>query len=39
MAYEMDSADLYEALQQEAVIVVIDARKETAYAAEHIPGA
>lgn len=39
LAYEMDSADLYEARQQDASVVVIDARKETAYAAEHIPGA
>lgn len=39
LAYELDSADLYEALQHDASVVVIDARQAAAYAAEHIPGA
>ena len=39
LAYEMDSADLYEALQKDEAIVVIDGRSSGAYAEEHIPGA
>ena len=39
LAYEMDSADLYEALQKGEPIVVIDGRSNDAYAREHIPGA
>ena len=39
LAYEMDSADLYEALRKSEPIVVVDGRTATAYAREHIPGA
>ena len=39
LAYEMDSADLYEALAKDAQIVVVDGRSAGAYAQEHIPGA
>ena len=39
LAYEMDSADLYEALEKGEPIVVIDGRSSSAYAQEHIPGA
>ena len=39
LAYEMDSADVYEALQKDEAIVVIDGRSSGAYAEEHIPGA
>ncbi len=39
LAYEMDSADLYEALEKGEPIVVIDGRSSSAYAEEHIPGA
>ena len=39
LAYEMDSADLYEALGREEPIVVVDGRAAGAYAHEHIPGA
>ena len=38
LAYELDSSDLYEAVQNGEAIVV-DARKQVAYDAEHIPGA
>ncbi len=39
LAYEMDSADLYEALQRDEPIVVVDGRSAIAHAKEHIPGA
>ena len=39
LAYEMDSWDLYEALQRGDDVVVVDARAAGAYAAEHIPRA
>ena len=37
--YEMDPSDLYEALNNGAKIVVIDARKPNGFEQEHIPGA
>ena len=39
LAYEMDSADLYEAQAKDEPIVVVDGRSADAYAQEHIPGA
>jgi len=39
LAYEMDSADLYEALESGAPIVVVDGRSASAYEGEHIPDA
>ncbi|MCY4435813.1 MAG: rhodanese-like domain-containing protein [Chloroflexi bacterium] len=39
LAYEMDSADLYEAMGRDDRIVVVDGRAASAYATEHIPGA
>ena len=39
LAYEMDSADLYEARENGEPIVVVDGRSSSAYAEEHIPGA
>ena len=39
LAYETDSADLYEALQRGEAIVVVDGRAASAYAHEHIPDA
>ncbi|UOQ72735.1 rhodanese-like domain-containing protein [Hymenobacter cellulosilyticus] len=39
LAYELDSADLYDAVNSGEPIVIIDARKKEAYDAEHIPGA
>ncbi len=39
LAYEMDSADLYEALKKDEPIVVVDGRSAVAYAKEHIPDA
>lgn len=39
LKYEMDPADLFEALQASEKITVIDTRKKHAYEAEHIPGA
>ena len=39
LAYEMDSADLFEALEQNKNVVVIDTRKRFAYDEAHIPGA
>ncbi len=39
LAYEMDSADLYEALERGEPIVVVDGRSADAYAHEHVPGA
>ncbi len=38
LAYEMDSADLYEAQERGEPIVVVDGRSADAYAHEHIPG-
>ncbi len=37
--YEMDSADLFEAFENNESIKVIDARKEVAFFEEHIPNA
>lgn len=37
LAFEIDSADLYDALNEGVAIVVLDARKPFAYAEEHIP--
>ncbi|PJG44541.1 rhodanese [Acinetobacter tandoii] len=37
--YEMDSWDLFEAINQGQNIVVVDGRSTTAYAHEHIPNA
>ncbi len=39
LAYEMDSADLSEAVSNGEPIVVVDGRSADAYAQEHIPGA
>lgn len=39
LAYEMDSADVDEALGNGEPIVVVDGRSADAYAQEHIPGA
>ena len=39
LAYEMDSADVYEAQGKGEPIVVVDGRSADAYAHEHIPGA
>ena len=39
LAYEMDSADVDEALGKGEPIVVVDGRSADAYAEEHIPGA
>lgn len=39
LAYQMDSADLYEALQDGEAIVVVDGRSARAYVDEHIPDA
>ncbi len=39
LAFETDAWDLNELLRQRANIVLIDARSETAFANEHIPGA
>ncbi len=39
LAYEMDSADMYEAVEKGEPIVVVDGRAASAYAAEHIPWA
>ena len=38
LAYEMDSADVYEAQEECEPIVVVDGRSADAYAHEHIPG-
>ena len=38
LAYEMDSADLYEALEKSEPIVVVDGRANRAYTQEHIHG-
>lgn len=37
LKYEMDSADLFEALERQELIEVLDVRKEKAYRSEHIP--
>ena len=37
LAYEMDSADLFEALELQQDIVVLDTRQTFAYKQEHIP--
>lgn len=39
LRYEIDSWDLFEALQRGDRIVVVDARSAEVYAKEHIPGA
>ena len=39
LAYEMDSADLYEAVAKGEPIVIVDGRPATAHAKERIPGA
>jgi rhodanese-related sulfurtransferase len=39
LAYETDAWDLNESLRAGANVVVIDARSESAFAQEHIPGA
>ena len=39
LKYEIDSYDLYEALNLSEDIVVVDARSPEAYAERHIPGA
>ena len=39
LAYETDSADLYEAIEKGEPVVVVDGRAAGAYAHEHIPDA
>ena len=39
LAYEMDPADLFDALEKGEKVVPIDARKAFGYEKEHIPGA
>ncbi len=39
LEYEIDSWDLYESLNRNETIVVIDARSNQAFNSEHIPGA
>ncbi len=39
LTYEMDAFDLYEALEKDENVVVIDARKQHGYDKEHIAGA
>jgi rhodanese-related sulfurtransferase len=39
LAYEMDPADLFEALSKNEKIVVVDTRKADGFKNEHIPGA
>ena len=39
LSYEMDSYDVYVALQEGENVVVVDGRAKEAYAIEHIPGA
>ena len=39
LAYETDSADLYQALEKGDPVVVVDGRAADAYAHEHIPDA
>ena len=39
LQYEMDSADLWEALESDTNIIVVDTRKPLAYTKQHIPTA
>ncbi len=39
LSFEMDPSDLFDALEANEKVVVIDARKDFAYGKEHIPGA
>jgi len=39
LTYEIDAADLFEALNKSEKIIVIDARSPEAFAKEHVPGA
>ena len=39
LAYEMDPSDLFDALEKEENIVVVDARQSFGYKKEHIPTA
>ena len=39
LQFDIDSADLFDALKEGQEIIVIDARKKDGYAIEHIPGA
>ena len=39
LAYEMDSADHYEAVAKAEPIVIVDGRSASAFATKHIPGA
>ena len=39
LEFEIDSWDLYEAIQRSDNVKVIDARSKDAYVKEHIPGA
>jgi len=39
LAFETDSWDVYEALNRNEPVVVVDGRSAEAYAREHIPGA
>ncbi len=39
LAYEMDSSDLFDALENGEEIIVVDARQEHGFEREHIPGA
>ena len=39
LLYEIDSSDLFEALNRGEKIIVVDARKPNGYDVEHIPGA
>ena len=39
LEYEIDSWDLYQAIENNRDVVVIDARSAEAFAVEHIPGA
>lgn len=39
LAYEMDPSDLFEALNKEEKIIVVDARQAAAFDRERIPGA
>ncbi len=39
LSYELDSADLFDLLSEGKNIIIVDARKPVAYAAEHIPTA
>jgi rhodanese-related sulfurtransferase len=39
LSYEMDSFDVYDAVERGEPIVVVDGRSSSAFAEEHIPGA